>query len=79
MTPGLWLLAIGAFVLVLFTALFIGGLLFLAWLASGESDANGDPERDAGLDHPYVQRANACWDHGSTRSAQVLLNVRSDA
>lgn len=27
---------------------FCGGLLLILWVAKGESDVNGDPERDAG-------------------------------
>lgn len=72
MTPGLWLCLIGAVALALFSVLLLGLLLFLAWLARGESDVNGDPERDGGLDDPAISRANACWDHGSRRAAGLL-------
>jgi hypothetical protein len=30
-------------------AIITGALLLLAWVARGESDVNGDPERDAGV------------------------------
>lgn len=40
-------LAILLFVILL--ALAVGAVLFAYWVASGEPDVNGDPERDAGL------------------------------
>lgn len=72
MTPGLWLCLIGAVGLALFTAALLVSLLWLGWMARGESDVNGDPERDGGLDDPEISRRNACWDRGSRRAAGLL-------
>lgn len=45
--------------------------LILGWIARGESDCNGAPERDAGASDDDIDRASRSWDHGSFRAASV--------
>lgn len=59
--------------LVVIGALLLGVLLVvivlaIAWIASGESDVNGDPERDSGMDDDEIERRNRAWDRGSAET-----------
>lgn len=40
-------------------------LVAICWVASGESDVNGDPERDSGASGDEIAALSRSWDHGS--------------
>lgn len=52
----------------------LGGIILLAmmagcgiciWIARGEPDSNGDPERDAGYTDREIAERSRTWDRGS--------------
>ncbi len=53
-------------------------VLAIAWVADGESDVNGDPERDAGMPEDEIEARSRAWDRGSaaTSSAPNLEYAR---
>lgn len=56
------------FGLICFGAIIAGGavcMLMLVWVAGGEPDANGDPERDAGFNDDEIAELSQSWDRGS--------------
>ena len=63
--PLFWALAIvlGAVGLIAMAVLAV-----VAWIALGEPDVNGDPERDSGWTDDDIAAASASWDHGSYRT-----------
>jgi hypothetical protein len=59
-------------------ALLVLTVLAIAWVADGESDVNGDPERDAGQTEDEIEARSRAWDRGSdaTSSAPNLEYAR---
>lgn len=64
-------------ILVLFV-LFVVAVGFLAYIATGSPDCNGDPERDAGWTDHEIEELSRSWDRGSheTESRPNLEYVR---
>lgn len=50
------------------TVILLCALALVGWIASGESDVNGDPERDAGMTPDELDLRWRAWDHGSRRT-----------
>jgi hypothetical protein len=46
------------FMVLLASAVVIGLGFLIHWVAAGESDVNGDPERDAGFLDPHSQNSS---------------------
>lgn len=59
MTIPLILLGLLAFLLFAFA------MIAICWAASGESDCNGDPERDSGMTDDEIAEQSRAWDRGS--------------
>lgn len=60
-------------VLSLIIALILIASAMVGWAASGEPDANGDPERDSGMSEDEIAELNRRWDRGSARSASTNI------
>lgn len=60
------ILALILLVLCILTLAF--ALVAICWAASGEADANGDPERDSGASEDEIAELARSWDHGSKQT-----------
>lgn len=61
------LLLIAILVLSALVLVSAGILFAICWVASGESDVNGDPEMDGNPDNE-IERLSRDWDRGSWQS-----------
>ena len=59
------LLALLAILAAFCAASFLFVLVAMCRIASGESDVNGDPERDSGAHGDDISDLPGSWDHGS--------------
>lgn len=59
-------------------ALLVLTAIAIAWVAGGESDVNGDPERDSGMSDDEIEARSRAWDRGSaaTHAAPNLEYAR---
>lgn len=55
---------------LVFVVAVITGAVFalIAWMGSGESDVNGDPERDSGRTEDEIAGMSREWDRGSAKT-----------